>query len=975
MHRPLALLVLLGGALAAGVRIAPTSPPVRTALPGEIVTHVFRVEGGGGPYTPVFTSSAGFPILSRPRPVTPPAYLPVTERVPRDAREGTVDVLTVRLGDAVAEVRTRVGYRPRLRLEAPGTVSFRLPFVAVRGEVVNAGNGPDEAELQVRFGKQPLLLRRARLGPGERLVFSFDATRPGVYEVRARFARAKAEARRLVLVEPPSEGFLRPLYLTGSLTLGYAWPSGGRSLAFSIGGPLSDYLLFSSSAAWGGFGLPQARVGLIAEQWSMEVQAGPYTAGRFSLWEGPVRADFDLALAPGFRAEAGLSWQLPDQRHRLSVSAADRYTLSLSGSGGKGVRWGYGVRFTPAAGQLDANASLSGTVRRVGWALGLQGSWVPGRWGAGASLGLSASWGSLGARLSGSGDGVQDWGVAWSSTGRQLFGEGAWPSSFGLEAGMGGLSGQVWLRPTPNLEFSLEAALPRSDPWYADGSAVLDLPPLGRAEAGLRLTPDGLRSRVGFEALTRLASLDEPGAPPLRYAWGAQLVWPLEASELHARARLGDDVRYLEASLGVSPFEPAARLGLEGGVPVGAWLLVASGRFTWPDGSLSASLGARYTFQQPVPPDWVAFFGGRKAARVEGRFVPDAPVPPALLKGIRVYVGDQSAETDERGRFSLLAPPGRQELRVDPATLPAVFVPAFTKKALVLKARKTVRVDFPLEVRGDLEGQVAVRGEAPPGLRVPVAVEDAAGRRFWVVAENGRFRVPGLRPGHYRVRLSADLLPPGFRVIAGEVEVDLRPGEVARVRLVVAAPPRAAFKPVPVAVLSVEPETDRAPPGSAPLVVVKVKGGPARVLVYRKGRLLGLLAREKPGLWKGRVVLPRGLRGPQVLEAVAERPGTEPVRYPFLIDVDPRAPWGLIQSPFLVRPGWQGVPVRVHLYAPARAVGLEVGGRRYVLAGRGADWQGVFDVPKTARGRLALRVRARLLGGEEAKLERVILVR
>jgi len=69
-------------AIAYGIELKLTSPPHRVAKPGEIVTHVFRVEGEDGPYPVEVSSSAGFYILSQIKPVKPPRYLPVTIRVP-----------------------------------------------------------------------------------------------------------------------------------------------------------------------------------------------------------------------------------------------------------------------------------------------------------------------------------------------------------------------------------------------------------------------------------------------------------------------------------------------------------------------------------------------------------------------------------------------------------------------------------------------------------------------------------------------------------------------------------------------------------------------------------------------------------------------------------------------------------------------------------------------------------------------------
>ena len=967
--RVLGLLLLAGFALAASVRVYPTSPPEREAKPGELVTHVFRVEGEGGPYPVEVQSGAGFPILSRPQPVRPPRYLPITLRVPEDAREGTLDLLTVRIAGAEARVRTRVGYRPGLRLDLPARLYYEPPYVTVRVRVTNAGNGTDTLSIRVRRGGRVVRERTARLGPGSALSFSWNAARPGAFQVEARLARAGIVLRRTVVVEPPPAGFSRPLYLEGRIALGYAWPSSSVAGSFSLAGSLSDYLFLASALSWGGWGLPQARLYLLSEEWSAEVWAGSYTAGRLALWEGPVRVDFELETAPELRYRAELGWQEGSQRHGFGVSGGEGFALRLTGSGGGRLHWSYAVEYLPLPGVGRVQGVISGSASGFGWSLGWDGERSPGGWRVGTRLGLSARRQSLGAAASLDAGGLRDWRVAYASSGER-------PWSLGLEAGSTGLSGELWLRGAGGLELELTAGWPWTEGPYAEAAASWDLAPFGRASFELRLDREGIGGGLGFRSDTRYLYPEAFGGTPLGYGLGLRLGWPLEESLLGIEARLGDDVAYLGGSLDLRPFEPGGRAALEAALPLARVQLIASAVYRWPEGSASASLGARYPFRLQVPPDWVAFFGGRKVARVTGRFLPDAPVPPGSLEGIRVEADGVVAETDREGRFVLELPPGKRRLRVDPASLPALFVPAFLERELTLRARETVALEIPLEVRARLVGRIRVEGGDPGGLGVPVLVEDARGRVIALSAAGGRFELSGLRPGRYRVRLPAERLPPGYRPVRGEVEVELRPGREAAVELVVAAPPRRAFRPVPVSILAVEPEAERVPPGSAPLVEVRVRGGPERVALYLRDRILGWLAPTgEEGLWRGRVPVPRDRAGIQVFEVVAERTGSPRARYPFLLDVDPEAPWGTLETPFLVRPGSRRVPARVHLLAPAREVVLWVGDRRFPLAGAGADWQGAFEVPESARGRLVLRVQARLWNDAVVELARVILVR
>jgi hypothetical protein len=314
------------------------------------------------------------------------------------------------------------------------------------------------------------------------------------------------------------------------------------------------------------------------------------------------------------------------------------------------------------------------------------------------------------------------------------------------------------------------------------------------------------------------------------------------------------------------------------------------------------------------------------------------------------------------------------------ATLPVELIPERSEVELKLREKETVHVVFPLSVRGRIKGQIEVRieeGRTPPKARFAVEVADAGGRKVALYTDpNGRFDLPGLRPGVYRVRLMTELLPPGYKALVDRVQVRLGPGETAEVTLVVKAPPRKVFKPGKVQILEVTPEVSAAPPGAAPLVTARIKGRPERLLVRYQNRVLGLLfPTGEPGLWRGRVGVPENARGPLQLFLVAEGGTAELSRFPFFLAADPKAPWGVVRTLPIVRPGQKGVPVRVHLYAVAKEAALKVAGQAFPLKGQGADWQGTFDIPENARGRLKLQVMAHLSSGRVVTLSRLVLVR
>ena len=972
MRRLFVALALLLGPLAAAVRVYPTSPTLSRALPGAIVTHVFRVEGGGGPYTPVFTSSAGFPILSRPRPLRPPAYLPVTERVPEDALEGTTDVLTVTVDGARAEVRTRVGFRPGLGLRAPERVIFVPPLKLVRVEVENRGNGPDGFLLRLLGEKEVLEAHRLELAPGERRALLLGLPRTGSYRLVLRELRAGKEAEKTIVARPPERGPLAPLRLTGQAALGYAWPGNGAAASFSLAGPLSDYLSLRAYGAASRPGTGLFSFDLFGEGWSAGADLGPRVAGRLALWEGTTAVRLSAGSGPWARAE--LAFAGAGARHRWAVSAAPDLRLDLSGAGAPTDRLSFGYGLSVAGGGASGALSLGLRRKSLHLALNYGGDYAPpDPYAQRFSLGLSDTWGSAGASAALKGGALADWSLAAASTGKQLFGPRAPPSSLGLEATPEHLafSGQARLQAAPELDLALDAAYRWRGDAFADAELRLDLPPpFGELVAGAKLDAGRVSGYLEADA--------ERPLEDARLALSGRLAYPWEASELGGRLHLGGSARYLEVGLRARPFVPSASFELSAQTPVGPGLLALSATARLPEGSYALSLGARAPILISVPDAVAELFGGRKVATVLGALRPDAPVE--RLAGIRVVAGPYQAETDAAGRFALKLPPGRWTLRLVQDSLPVTLVSEKPEITLTLRAKETRRVVFPLSVRARLAGRVEVRiekGCKPPRLRFALEVEDAAGRKAALYTEpDGRFDLPGLRPGVYTVRLLKDFLPPGYRALIDAVRVRLEPGKTARVVLVVRAPPRKVYRHGKVRILAVRPEVGAAPPGAVPLVEAELKGKPDRLLVRYRGRVLGLLLpTQRSGLWRGRVAIPRDARGPLPLELVALAGGRELVRFPFYLAADPRAPWGVVRTLPVVRRGQKGVPVFAHLYAPAVSATLRIGEKAYPLKGAGADWRGSFDVPPTAAKRLRLVLEARLAGGREVRLTRYLLVR
>ena len=907
----------------------------------------------------------------------PPAYIPVTERVPEDAREGTVDVLTVEVDGVRASVRTRVAFQPGLLVEAPKRVVFVPPLKLVKVRVKNAGNGPDAFLLRLTAGEEVLEVRRLELGPGEEGGLELGLPRPGTYRLEVEEVRAGLKQTKTIVAERPKRGPLSPFQLVGQVAFGYAWPANGVAATFSIAGALSDYL---SLKAYGVYSRPGGRFfsfDLLGEGWTagadLGADASAHASVRLGLWEGTTEARF-AAGTRGPWARAELAFAGPRSRHQWSVSANPALRLDLSGSGIPTSRMDYAYAFSLSAGGASGALTLGLRHGSQGYTLGYTGVYAPDEpYQSRFSFGFSDVWGSAGAFAALAGTDVDDWSLAVATTTAALFGPRALPASLGLEANPEHLrfSSDARLQEAPQTDLSLDAAWRWQGTASAEADLTLDLPPpFGGLSAGARLDAGRFFTYVEADA--------EPPVEEAILNLSGRLAYPWEGSRLGARVHFGGSASYVELSADARPFVPDLSLGLSAQTPVGSGVLTASATARYPGGTYAFSLGAKVPILITVPEEVAEVFGGRKVATVLGELKADAPVES--LAGIKVAAGPYEATSDESGRFTLRLPPGKWTLRLVESTLPVELIPEKPEVELTVREKEAVRVVFPLSVRGRIQGRVEVKieeGRTPPKVRFAVEVMDAAGRKVALYTDpDGRFDLPGLRPGVYTVRLMTELLPPGYKALIDRVKVRLAPGETAEVTLVVKAPPRKVYKPGKVQILEVTPEVGAAPPGAAPLVTARIKGRPERLLVRYRNRILGLLFPTKEaGLWRGRVVIPENARGPLQLFLVAEGGGAELARFPFFLAADPRAPWGVVRTLPIVRPGQKGVPVQVHLYAVAKEATLKVAGQAFPLKGEGADWQGTFDVPESAKGRLELRVEARLTSGREVTLSRFVLVR
>ena len=452
--------------------------------------------------------------------------------------------------------------------------------------------------------------------------------------------------------------------------------------------------------------------------------------------------------------------------------------------------------------------------------------------------------------------------------------------------------------------------------------------------------------------------------------------WPLDLNELSFGVRARSGLVRMRADLKWAPWKPGLSTGLVLELPAGGALLRAHARRAWYTGKTTLGLSADVPLVLEVPEAVTRFFGGRNAGWVEGVVAVDGP--ERLREGIVVRVDGHEAVTDDQGRFRLELPPGRYTVRIAEDRLPAVLVPLRSEAEVEVQLKRGVRVELRVAARALLVGRVRV--EAEPGRELPpqrfaVKVSDARGRATSLYTQpDGSFRLPWLAPGRYSVRLMESLLPPGLSVLTGEAAVELAAGESAQVELAVRPPERKVFRGTALQVLSVEPETETVPPGAAPLVEVRLAGEARQVFVTHKDRVLGVLlpSAEDPQLWRGRVILPEGDPGTLPLTVHAQN-GNE-ARFPFFLNVSPDAPWGVVRTLPVARPG-QKLPLAVHWFAPVETSWVEVAGTTYLLAGEGADWQGEFEVPEDSRGMLRFQAVAKLENGARVGVSGGALIR
>jgi len=961
-HRALwTLLLVLAAPALAQVRVARTSPEVKAAAPGATVTHVFVLRGTGAVRVRL-SSEHGWPLLTRERTIAleagRPYFFPVTLRVPEDVPAGTRDRLVLQAGGASARAFTEVAYAPGLEAHWPAEVAYTPPLGRFALELANTGNGADVFRVRLEtLQGVPVFQARQPLDAGQRLELRIPVSQTGTLRLVVRLERGNLERTGYVSVVPAARKHDGSFRLLGRLGAAYSHP-GSLSLSLGAAGPLSDFTTFSVGA---GYALGGTPAGVLGFRWNggyLSAAFGPSYGLALGLGEGGVSTQIALS---GPVPRGSMNFDVVGRGYGFGASAIldDDPSLRLRAD----LRTGHGEAEAPVfrPGTLSAEAAfrpfrseLSGNLAYGfgyrGWPVRLQTGFTllpatPARFRISADVNPETF--SLGGRLAWRGAAVDDWGVALAGGSERLGLDLPLPVSFGAAAGPERLRAFARARldlPAPWSDLSAEARA-----GYQSGRWTFTLS--GGSEAS---AAEGL-------ALVQL---------------NGQLGWPLDENEVKLGLRAGGSYLRTRADLAWAPWKPRFRTALALELPAGGALLRARADREWYAGRTSLGLGAEVPLVLEVPAAVTRLFGGRNVGIVAGEVRVEGPA--RLREGLVVRAGGREARTDAEGRFRLEVPPGRYTVEVVEARLPAVLVPVRGRVEVEVGLKRTVRVELVLAARSVLEGRVRVVTE--PGREVApqrfaVAIEDARGRTTSLLTEpGGVFTVPALPPGRYTVRLLAGLLPPGWEASVPEATLELGPGEAGRVELAVRPPQRKVYSGGRVQILEVRPEADRVPPGSAPLVEVRLRGAPDRVVITLQNRLVGVLlpAAGEEGLWRGRAHVPADAGGPLALQV--EALNGERARFPFFLSVSPDAPWGVVRSLPVARPG-QTLEVAVHWYAPVEASWLEVEGKRVELTGQGADWSGKFVVPADAAARWSFTAKARLGSGAQVELAKFVLIR
>ena len=882
----------------------------------------------------------------------PPGLVPLSQGV---EGEGVLNFLVgpealagehlLRLRDAreTRSVRVRIRVRAGVELRVPpGAQGLEGESLSYTLSVRNAGNAKDRIRLEVRSLLPYRLSQEAlELDPGEsrevtlevRLlgrnrdtatVFAYSGLDPKVrtYGVIETIIQPFAGAERL------SRQAL--LYRLG-LSTRYGQEGLGYSLAFSLGGALSDYVRLSSSLGFRGEGL-SGEAFLYGEDFALG----------FRTYQGIYRLEGELGPFQGYAAWAGGSLSLggryeegPWQLSTHLSSLGQRFSVGYAFREGGLTLVPYGVvnrRADPLAvqggvgleGKLEnRELSLSGRLEYLGgFRLRLGGA--------------SRSQDPLGFKGEVAYEGER-WQGSATLSGR--LDEATTQSLTFRLADTYGLFYTLAYRP-PGQPFSLSGTL------GSQGGLVLGLAARYR-EGGLEVGGSVGRNPTGpylglyttYRERSYALQLGYNATDTRRFLATLQGAFP----PLEGSLSLGYDLdqRRLEGRFGLAYREGLWGLGLEGRYSQGVFQVSALGTLEFKGGF-------------DTPEEVVQAFGGRATGYVEGLVFHDQnrdgvrnPGEP-LLPGAKVRVGGLETVADEKGRYRLELYPGSYRLEV--GGLEATLA---LRRRIEAKVERglTLPLDLPVETVVGLMGQVfldtnrnGIKDEGEPPL--PYARVRVQGPETRTVLADGRgvFVVGGLLPGNYTLSLDPASLDK-LQEPGEPVSLSLSPGPLPQVLLPARPVVREVVRTLTEETLAVvlKPLPPALPPGAEVVLEATVQGKPERVWAEVAGRILALTPVGE-GVYRTFAVVEG--QGPLEIKVVAEGPG-ERSEATALLTLRPGPLATLQASPALLDPGEE---VRLEARLLRRANRVEVRLGPMVLPLERVDdftYRGTLLAPKT----------------------------
>ncbi len=829
-----------------------TTPAERFAAPGEFVTLVFRLEHNQALSLEATVSSASnWRILRQPgeielspRQSTPIA---VTIEVPADAAAFSSDVIRLELhfeGEIIsAEVRINVTELFDLTLEVPRDVVLSPEGFSVIA--TNNGNTTETAMLSLLRGGQGLEQRDLELAPQTSSEQNFLVTEDGLYSILLTSLRG-TEIRKTVNVirfgTPPPQAFALSGKLLGDVDSNGSWQS-----ALLLAGPLSDFA--------------QLEACLEANNWRRsfsEVMTANFMLRLGEASRNPYRlnlsADFGLSSryeVDSWSLSGALGWLEADKFSGYLAGAYDDEQFTVAaGAGLRAAEIFAAARSELSLPQIDLSADFSYRDAAADAAIGVEASDLPGTLNfrleadqllsEQAALRASGSYDLDDLRVYASGmlplagKAASDWGLGViSRIPSELPGE----LSFGLQAayldyfaklGYQTDLGEGW---RSNNLFSLVVdetglGLSLDSRWTQSGSAYLSLDGRFTYYPGINLLDGqvGASFQTTLDAFTIFSSGGwDIGDKNINLSAGG--IWRQEPWNLSATATAGYD--YAVDSTISNPW------------------------------SVGLSLSSSYAFGVAVPESLTTLAGGRRLGHLSG-VVRAGDLP---LAGVEISIGRFRVISDELGRYHADLAPGSYRVSIDIATLPITYrLVTANALELTIEAKEEMQLDFIAIETAALEGRVltdsnadGAADEPPRGAAARLVLVDAEGLQRSINTDaDGNFRVRGLLPGPVRLRLTET--PVGSTIVGEESQsLSLTAGEISNVTfLLEPAIARAqTFTPARLRIRRIEPEVDRVPPGTAPLIRVEVQGEPERVILMSVTQTTEL--RFDGQAWLGRV--------------------------------------------------------------------------------------------------------------------------